>query len=449
MIFKKAIPRRTFLRGMGATLGLPLLEAMVPAMAAVGASVAKPVARLSFVYVPNGIIMDQWTPATEGTEFELTPILKPLAPFQDQLLVLSGLAHVNARRLPDEAGGDHGRAGATYLTGLHPRRSEGADIQAGISVDQIIAKELGKHTQLASLEVGIEPTQLVGACESGYSCAYFNTISWRSPTTPVPMESQPRAVFERLFGDSDSTDPSERLARIKKSRSILDWVTEEANRFLNKIGPADRAKVSEYLEAIRDVERRIQIAEEQNARELPRLERPTAFPSRFDERAKLMFDLQVLAFQSDMTRVITTMVGREQSGQAYPEIGVGDAHHALTHHIGDVKKIAKVSQINLHHVTTLGYYLEKLGATPDGDGSLLDSLIVVYGSGISDGNLHSHDNLPALMVGGRVNRLKGGRHIRYPDNTPMSNLHLTITEMMGLPVEQFGDSTGRLELLPV
>jgi hypothetical protein len=451
MIFKKAIPRRTFLRGAGATLGLPLLDAMIPAMAAaVGDAAAKSPARLSFVYVPNGIIMNQWTPAVEGSSFELTPILKPLARFQDRLLVVSGLAQHNAEALDGEGSGDHSRASATYLTGVHPRKTEGADIQAGVSVDQIVAKELGKHTQLASLELSlVEATEVVGACDNGYSCAYSNTLSWRSPTTPVPMENQPREVFERLFGDSNSTNPVERLTRLKEDSSILDWVSREAALFQAKLGPNDRAKVSEYLDAIRDIERRIQKAEEQNSRELPSLERPAGIPTTFEEHAKLMFDLQVLAYQSDMTRVITFMMGRESSTRIYREIGITDEHHPLSHHQGESDKVDKVIKIDTYHVKLFAYFLEKLRSTRDGDGSLLDNMIIVYGSGISDGNLHLHDNLPTLIAGGGSNRIKGGRHLRYPANTPMANLYLTLMDMMGLPMQQFGDSTGRLELLSV
>ena len=446
MIFKEAIPRRTFLRGMGATLALPLLDGMVPAFAGTLDTAAKPKVRLGFVYVPIGAIMEKWTPAAEGTAFEFSPTLEPLAPFRDRLLVLSGLAHNSGREI---SGGDHSRASATWLTGVHPRQTEGADLHAGISVDQIAAQELGKHTQLASLELAVDPTELVGVCEGGYSCAYINTLSWRTPTTPLPMENQPRAVFESLFGDSDSTDPKERLTRIQEDRSILDSATQDVARFVTRLGPSDRAKLTEYLDAIRDVERRIQMAEEQASQEPPLLDRPVGIPATFSEHAKLMFDLQVLAYQCDLTRVITFMMSRELSTRSYPEIGIADPHHPLTHHAGDPEKIAKVSQINMFHVKTFAYFLEKMRSTPDGDGSLLDHSMIVYGSGLSDANLHLHDNLPVLLVGGEAGQIKGGRHLRYPKDTPMPNLYLTLLDKLGIPVESLGDSTGKLELLSV
>ncbi|HEY2980397.1 MAG TPA: DUF1552 domain-containing protein, partial [Anaerolineales bacterium] len=361
MIFKRAMPRRTFLRGVGATLALPLMDGMVPAFAGVSDTAAKQATRLSFVYVPNGMCMDKWTPAAEGADFALPPILEPLAPFRDRTLVLSGLALKNADALlPGEgAVGNHSRASATFLSGVHPKKTEGADLEAGMTVDQIAANELGKQTQLASLELAMEG-ELVGTCEAGYSCAYLNTLSWRSPTTPMPMETQPRVVFERLFGDSSSTNPADRLARIQEDRSILDSLIEDAARLLKGLGPVDRTKVNQYLDAIRDVERRIQRAEEQSFRELPKLERPLGVPESFEQYAKLMFDMQVLAYQSDLTRVVTLMVAREQSARAYPELGVGDPHHPLTHHNGDPEKIAKVLKINMFHARLFAYFLEKL-----------------------------------------------------------------------------------------
>ncbi|MGH9785916.1 MAG: DUF1552 domain-containing protein, partial [Terriglobia bacterium] len=346
MIFKKAIPRRAFLQGVGATLALPLLDGMVPAMAAVG---DKRATRLSFVYIPNGIIMDKWTPATEGAAFEMTPILEPLAPYRDQLLVLSGLDCKNANPQPGEGGGDHERGSGAFLTGVHPKKTGGADIHAGTSVDQIAAKELGNQTELASLELTLDFAEFVGGCDPGYSCAYTNTISWRSPTTPIPMENNPRAVFERLFGASDTTDPAERLARIRKERSILDAVSQDVARLVTGLGATDRRKLTEYLDAVRDVERRIQKSEEQSSQELPSLARPVGIPATFEEHIKLMFDLQVLAYQSDKTRVITFLLAHEQSTRAYPEIGIHDPHHPLTHHSGDQEKIAKVIQIQMYH----------------------------------------------------------------------------------------------------
>ncbi|MCZ6488976.1 MAG: DUF1552 domain-containing protein [Acidobacteria bacterium] len=447
MIFKKAIPRRAFLRGVGATLALPLLDGMVPALAGPLDTAGQPATRLSFVYVPNGMIMDHWTPATEGAAFELTPILEPLAAFRDRTLVLSGLALKNADALlPGEgAVGNHSRASATFLSGVHPKKTEGADMEAGITVDQIAAKEFGKQTQLASLEIAME-SELVGTCERGYSCAYLNTLCWRSPTTPMPMEIMPRGVFERLFGDSGSTAPAERRARLRENRSILDSVTDEVTRLLKGLGPTDRGKLGQYLDAIRDVERRIQIAEQQSDRELPALERPVGIPATFAEYAKLMFDLQVLAFQTDMTRVISVMVAREQSARAYPELGVGDPHHPLTHHNGDPEKVAKVIKINIFHMQLFAYFLEKLRSTPDGDGSLLDHTMIVLGSAISDGNMHLHDDLPILLVDGGVGRFQGGRHLRYPHATPLANLYLTLLDKVGVDQKSLGDSTGKLDL---
>ncbi|MBI4460825.1 MAG: DUF1552 domain-containing protein [Acidobacteria bacterium] len=447
MNFKKAIPRRVFLKGMGATVALPLLDSMIPAFAA-KTDTAAHVTRVSFIYVPNGILMEQWTPATKGTNFELTPILKPLGAFQDNLLVLSGLAHNSGRALEGEGAGDHARASAVFLTGVHPKQTEGADLRAGISVDQIIAKEFGKQTQLASLEVALDSTDVVGQCDTGYSCAYTNTVSWRSETSPMPMENHPRALFERLFGDSTTTDPAERRARMQQNRSILDWLTQDVARLLRGLGPSDRTKLNEYLESLRDVERRIQKAEEQSAQELPTLERPLGIPGTFTEHAKLMFDLQLLAFQSDLTRVCTFMTGREQSNHIYRELGISDAYHGLTHHQHDPAKIAKVIQIDTLHTEVLAYFLEKMRSTTDGAGSLLDHSMVIYGSGLGDGNMHVHNDTPTLVVGGST-YFKGGRHLAYPQNTPTTNLYLTLLDKLGMAVERFGDSTGKLELLSV
>ena len=448
IITQKALPRRTFLRGIGATLALPLLDSMVPALAAAPAAAQSP-ARLSFVYVPNGMIMDQWTPATLGSNFELTSILEPLAPFRDDMLVISGLAHNTGWALEGEGPGEHARASATFLTGVHPKKTEGADLRSGTSIDQIVAREFRKHTQLASLEVAIDSTEIVGTCDTGYSCAYSNTLCWSSPTTPVPMENKPRAVFERLFGDSDSTDPAERSARLRKDRSILDLVTQDVARLQTKLGHKDRAKLTEYLDSIRDIERRIQIAEDQSDRELPSVERPVGVPPTFTAHCKLMTDLQILAFQTDMTRVITFMMGREQNTRVYDELGIKDAYHPLSHHQNDPSKIAQVHQIDILHSQMFAYFLEKMRSTPDGDGSLLDHSMVVYGSSLSDGNLHVHNDLPILLVGGGAGKINGGRHIRYPEDTPTTNLFLTLLDKLEIPLENFGDSTGRVDLLNV
>jgi hypothetical protein len=444
MIFKKAIPRRTFLKGVGASLALPLLDGMVPAMAAVGDS--KGVNRLSFVYVPNGIIMDKWTPATEGAGFELTPILEQIAPFRDQMLVLSGLDCKGANPQPGEGGGDHERGSGAFLTGSHPKKTGGADIQAGTSVDQIAAQELGKQTELASLEITLDFAEFVGGCDPGYSCAYTNTLCWRTPTTPIPMENNPRAVFERMFGSSDTTDPAERTARMRKERSILDAIAQDVARLQTGLGPADRRKLTEYLEAVRDVERRIAKAEQQSAQELPTLARPVGIPGSFQEHYELMTDLQALAFQTDKTRVITFLVAHEQSTRPYPEIGIPDPHHPLTHHSGDKEKIAKVVQIQTYHAKMFSYFLEKMRSTPDGEGSLLDHMMIVYGGSISDANIHKHEDLPILLMGGGDGRLKSGRHIRYPKDTPVTNLFLTLLDNLEVHTESFGDSTGHLSV---
>jgi hypothetical protein len=444
MIFKKAIPRRTFLKGVGATLALPLLDGMVPAMAAVGDS--KRVNRLSFVYVPNGIIMDKFTPKTEGAGFEMTPILEQIAPFRDQMLVLSGLDCKHANPQPGEGGGDHERGSGAFLTGSHPKKTGGADIRAGISVDQIAAMELGKQTELASLELTLDFAEFVGGCDPGYSCAYTNTLCWRSPTTPMPMENNPRAVFERLFGSSDTTDPAERLARLRKDRSILDAVTQDVARLQTGLGSADRRKLTEYLDAVRDVERRIQKVEQQSSQELPTFARPVGIPATFEEHYKLMVDLQALAYQADKTRVITFLVAHEQSTRPYPEIGISDPHHPLTHHSGNQEKIAKVIQINTYHAKMFSYFLERMRSTADGDGSLLDHMMVIYGGSISDANVHKHEDLPILLVGGGDGRLKGGRHVRYPKDTPVANLFLAMLNNLGVPAESFGDSTALLSV---
>lgn len=448
MVMGKALPRRTFLRGLGVSLALPLLDGMVPAFAALRTTAAKPTKRLGAIYVPNGVEMRMWTPKTEGTGMELSPILQPLQPFQDQTFVLSGLADKPAVPAPGEGIGDHARASATWLTGVRVKKTEGPDIRAGVSMDQIVAQHLGKETQLASLELALDSVEVLGACDAGYSCAYANTIAWRTATTPLPMENNPRAVFERLFGASDSTDAATRLARIEQDRSILDFVTAEVTSLKRGLGASDRGKLTEYLEAVRDVERRIQTAERQSTRELPVVEQPMGIPDTFEAHAKLMYDLLALAYQCDLTRVATFMVGKEVSGRSYPEIGVPDGHHACSHHQNDPVKLEKLAKINQYHVQQFAYFLEKLRNTPDGDGSLLDHSIFIYGSGISDGNIHFHLDLPMLVVGGGAGTLKGGRHVRYQNDTPISNLYVSVLDKLGLPMDQFGDSTGKLDYLP-
>ena len=447
IVTKRYLPRRTVLRGLGATVALPLLDGMVPALSPLRATAAQPVRRLGAFYVPNGVEMRAWTPAGEEAALELSPILEPLAPVRDQVCVLSGLADKPAIPRDGEGTGDHARASATWLTGVHARKTEGPDIRAGVSMDQIAAQELGKLTQLSSLELAIDSVEVLGACDQGYSCAYANTISWRNATTPLPMENNPRAVFERLFGAADSTDAFTRLARLRQDRSILDFVTNEAATLEHRLGAGDRLKLTQYLDAVRDVERRIQRAEEQSDREVPVVEQPIGIPGTFEEHARLMFDLLTLAYQTDLTRVGTLMFGREVSGRSFPEIGVPGGHHGYSHHQNDPVNLEMLAKINTHHIRQFGYFLEKLRSTPDGDGSLLDHSLFLYGAGISDGNLHFHLDLPILLAGGSAGHLKGGRHLRYSSETPLANLHVAMLDKLGLPVEQFGDSTGGLPYL--
>ena len=449
IITKTALKRRTFLRGIGTTLALPLLDAMVPAMAATRLTAAKRPTRLGFVYVPNGIIQKNWLPKAEGTAFEFTPTMKALEPFRDKLVVMSNLAQINGRALGDGPG-DHARAGATWLTGVHPKKTEGADIHAGISADQIAARQFGNETQLASLEIGLEEPQLAGGCDSGYSCAYTNTVSWRTPTSPNPMEINPRNVFERMFGDGDSTDPAARLKRMQQDRSILDFVRADVARLEPSLGHRDKSKLDEYLESIRDIERRIQKAEQQNASmKMPLMEKPRAIPEEFAEHCKLMADLMVVAFQTDMTRVVTFMMAREGSNRSYRVIEVPDGHHSVTHHQNDPEKIGKTEKINQYHVQNFAYLIDRLSKTPDGDGSLLDHSMILYGSSISDGNAHTHHDLPLVLVGGGNGQVKGGRHVRYKPETPMNNLLVAMLDKAGVPAETLGDSTGELGYLAV
>jgi hypothetical protein len=444
VITGKSIDRRTFLYGTGAAFALPLLDAMTPAFAT---GAARPT-RLGYFQVPNGImnLQNEFSPKAVG-DLELTPILQPLADFKDRLLVFSGLDSQQAAGLGFEIAGDHPRACTAWLTGSHAKMTAGADLRAGVSADQIAAREFGKETQLASLEVSLESSEVMGSCEAAYSCAYYNTISWRDENTPNPMENRPRALFERLFGAA-GTDPKLRGILRQEDRSILDAINEDAKRLRIKLGGPDRGKVDQYLDAVRDVERRIQRAEAQGDRDLPVLEGPGGAPSVFTEYYKLMTDLMVLAWQTDMTRVSAFQVGHEMSLRAYPELGFGDSHHSVTHHHGDQDKIAKVIQINTYHVKQFSYFLDKLRSTPDGDGSLLDHSMILYGAALSDANLHLYVDLPLMLVAGGVNGIKGGQHIRYPNRTPMSNLLITMLDKAGVPnVEKLGDSTGKLELV--
>ena len=438
VITKRAISRRMLLRGLGATVALPFLDSMVPALTA-----ASPTVRFGAVYVPNGMVMQNWTPGTVGTGFELTPILEPLAPFQDQMLVVSGL---NCTPPPGTRGGTHSRAATRFLTDVHP----GAWNPEAVSMDQIAARDLGRHTPLASLELGLEGANFAGSCDSGgFSCAFSYTISWRDSSTPLPMEHNPRAVFERLFGDNDTTDRAAREARRREQRSILDSISADVARLQGALGAGDQRKLGAYLDAVRDVERRIEVAEEQGDREVPLVERPMGVPADFADHASLMYDLQVLAHQTDRTRVTTFMSGHELSGRTYPEIGVPDAHHPLSHHRGVSDALAKLTKINRYHVGLFAAFVEKLRATPDGDGSLLDHMVLMYGAGMSDSNAHSPYNLPIVLLGGGAGTLRGGRHVSFDerDRTPLANLHVTLLDKLGAPVERIGDSTGPLPTL--
>lgn len=445
ILTRKSLSRRTLLRGFGTTLALPFLDAMTPALAAPSRTGGPAPTRMAFLYVPNGIIMKDWTPAAEGNGFELTKSLKPLEAFREDLLVLSGLDHYNGQALGDGAG-DHARAGATWLTGVHPKKTQGADIQGGISVDQIAAREIGGATTLRSLELGLDDNRMVGGCDSGYSCAYSNTISWTSPSTPAPPENNPRAVFERLFGDGESTDPAARALQARQDRSILDFVREDAARLGMQLGTTDKRKLTQYLDAVREVERRIQMAEDRaaNGPAIPAMDCPPGIPPTFEEHVELMFDLMTIAFQTDSTRVITMMIGREGSNRTYRTIGVPDAHHGLSHHFNDTSKIDRLQKIDQHHVAQLAKFLQRLKATPDGDGTLLDHSAIVYGSSISDGNRHVHLDLPTVIAGGGNGRIHGGRHVRYTKGTPMTNLFLSMLDMAGVKEEKIGDSTGQI-----
>jgi hypothetical protein len=437
------LPRRTFLKGMGAAIALPMLDAMTPALAA--ARREAPV-RLAFTYVPNGITMEEWTPAAAGRAFDYTRVLKPLEPFRQDTLVLTGLAQRNGNALGDGPG-DHARAAASYLTGVHPRKTAGADIRNGVSVDQIAAQQIGHHTRFASLELGCDDSRTVGNCDSGYSCAYTNSLAWRSETTPMPPETNPRLVFERLFGDIDTSVPPEvRARRLRHRRSILDLVGERTKGLAADLGPADRRKLDEYLSSIREIERRIELSEADMTDLVPSIDKPTGIPVLYADYVRLMFDLQIIAFQTDSTRISTMMMGREGSMRTYPEIGVPDPHHPLTHHRGNAEWIERVTQVNVMHMELFADFVRRMKETPDGDGSLLDHTMIVYGSGLSDGNRHTHEDLPVLLVG-RGGGFRTGQHIAYEAHTPMTNLFLTLLDRMGVQAEQIGDSTGHIEHL--
>ncbi len=440
---KKTISRRTVLRGAGAAVALPLLDAMIPAFAP--AATTTPVKRFGVVYHPNGVIYDKWLPTGSGTEFELSPTLKGLEPFKDQLIVVTGLFSDQAEPLGD-GGGDHSRACGSYLTGVHVKKSDSI-VENAVSMDQIAAKTFERETQLSSLQMTADENSLLGSCDLGYSCAYSATLSWLTPTLPLMAENNPRVLFERMFGSSDSTDAHVRAARLQQDKSLLDSVNDRVNQLQRKLGTADNRKMNDYLAALRDVERRIQKAEEQSSRELPDVQQPAGIPDTFEEQVRLLYDLQLLAYQSDLTRVITFMYGREQTGRPYPQIGVPEPHHPITHHQGDPVKMDKCAKIQRYHIGLFAEYLEKLRKTPDGEGSLLDHVILLYGSGISNSDRHTHGPLPAFVVGGGAGTLKGGRHLIYPEHTPLTNLQLTLLNKLGVPAESLGDSTGQFKEL--
>jgi Protein of unknown function (DUF1552) len=444
IISRKHLSRRTFLHSAGAVIGLPLLDAMAPSLGWARGAARRAPTRLCFVYVPNGMVMQDWTPAAEGRNFQFTPILRPLERFRDHTLVLSHLMCHNANAL-GAGPGDHARASASFLTGAHPRES-GSDIHAGVSADQLAAQAIGNQTRFPSLELGLEDTRMVGLCDARYSCAYTSSISWRTPTTPLPPLTNPRHVFERLFGNTQANvdrATAERLANYR--RSILDGAVEEARDLHASVGPADRRRLDEYLESIREVERGL--ARFQGSGTVPAgLQRPSGTPADYAEHSRLMYRLQALAFEADLTRVITMMVGRESSIRAYDQIGIPESHHQLSHHRNDPDALAKLTRIQTYHLGFFAEFIARLQATPDGDATLLDRSMIVYGAGISDSNRHIHENLPVLVVGKGNGRLTSGRHIDCRRDTPVTNLHLALLHRMGVRPERLGDSTGVLEI---
>jgi hypothetical protein len=438
IITKKALPRRTFLKGMQATLALPLLDAMIPAATALAQTPAKPVARLGFVYIPMGCDRARWTPPAEGALQELSPILTPLEAVKNQVTVFSNL------RLEQSYPGTHDTSNAGFLSAAFAKHTESSDYHLGTTVDQVAAKQIGRDTQLASLELAMDLNPLAGVCNNGYACVYQNCLAWSSPTTPLPAEAHPRVVFERLFGEGESADGRRRALRSRAS--LLDSFNDDIARLKRRVGMSDRARVDQYLDTIREVERQIQRAEAGAAKNpMPDVDRPVGVPAAFAEHAALMFDLQVLAFQADITRVVTFQLARELNNRTYPEIGVPDPHHPISHHGNDAEKLVKISKINTFHVSLFAQFLEKLKATPDGDGSLLDNTVYLYGSGMGNSSLHDHENLPILVAGGAASGMKGGRHIQYKDGTPLANLHLTLLDRVGVRLDSFGDSKGKID----
>ena len=440
IISKKALPRRTFLRGLGAAVALPLLDAMVPSMTALAKTPARPVRRLGFVYIPMGSDITRWTPPGEGALTELSPSLSPLAAVKKHITIISNLELKNAYP------GTHATSNAAFLSAAKAKWTESTDYHLGTTVDQIAAKQMGQETQLPSLELAMDLMNMVGQCDNGYACVYQNNLSWSSPTTPLPAEAHPRIVFERLFGEGGS--PEDRRAALRKRASLLDWVTDDIARLKRTLGPSDQAKVGQYLDSVREVERRIQKAEADAVDSpLRDLERPVGVPAAYADHARLMFDLQVLALQADVTRIITFQLARETSTRTYPEIGVSDPHHPLTHHGNDPEKVAKMAKINQFHVSLFAEFLQKLKATPEGNGSLLDHSLYLYGSGMGNPNVHDHRNLPILVAGGAAGKMKGGRHIRFEKPTPLANLHLTLLDKVGVHLDSFADSQGKIDEL--
>ena len=445
IITRKYLPRRTVLRGLGATVALPFLDSMVPAFQATRLSAANPVKRFGAVYLGMGMNMPLYTPATVGA-LTTTPALDPIMAFKDRLTVIGGLDMKNADTSSDGTG-QHSRIGVCWLTGLRPRKTEGADLRAGVSLDQIMAKELGRETQLSSLELAVEAPELLGSCEFGYTCAYTSTLAWKTPNTPLPAEVNPRAVFERMFGVGESTDTRARLAQNARNRSILDSITADMKGIYSRVGASDRVTLNQYLDSVRDIEHRIQKADEQAAVELPLVEKPMGIPPSYADHAKLLFDLLALAYQTDLTRVATFMLVRELSLKTYPELGVPDPHHPLSHHQNQPDKLAKQAKLNVFHMQLFSHFLEKMAATPDGDGSLLDHTLLLFGSGMSDSNLHLPRNVPTIVVGGPSFGIKGGQHMKVADGTPLCNLQMTVAEKMGVRIDQFGDSNGQVKLV--
>ena len=437
-VTRRSIPRRTFLRGVGVGVALPLVDAMVPALTQAAQTAASPRLRVGFVYIPHGVIMRQWTPAAAGSGFEFTPILKPLEPFRDSLVVVSNLTRA-------EAASNHAVSAACWLTGRPPKRTDGPDFRAGVSIDQVIAKQIGQQTTFPSLEVATEDfSGLVGACDPGYSCAYMNTLNWQTETTPLPMEINPRVVFERLFGGGGTAD--QRLARMRTDRSLLDFVADDLAHLQRELGSGDRKKLDDYLTNVREIERRIQRAEQTARTQADVPPAPVGVPESYVEHVSLLFDLLALALQTDQTRVFTFMMAREVSQRTYPEIGVTEPHHSISHHGNRPAAIEGHAKLNAYHLSMVAKFLEKLRATADGDGSLLDHSLVLYGSGMSDGNGHTGSPLPHVLIGGASGRMKGNRHIVMPENTPMPNLLLAIAQKSGVEQERFGVSSGVVDI---